>query len=677
MGNTSKKKLGLSLSSKLVYVITPLLVLLATNLGVMLYFLWDIKTALPTVHAAHLLESDLLNLHYELVEFHIGIGDRKEAEGLQEKVINYLYYLRGGNKVLGIRESPGRLDEPGYKNLWWNWDLLIRRYEETCQPLTLKILESPAGREREEFLFQHEVKTKALFLDVSRMATLMREHFLLGPFDTLLRISLGLFVASMIGTGVTFLLMRLFIRRPLRDLAGGMEEVAKGKWGKTVEVRTRDELGRVAQSFNYLSVGLEKTIQSLEKERLELEEANEKLQESCYRDVLTGLYNYYYFKETLETEYLLASRHATPLSLIMLDADHFKHINDTFSHQFGNFVLQEMGKRIKESLRRTDIAYRYGGEEFAILLPQTNYEGAKEVVRRIKDNLCGRTYQDGTSLCSIAVTMGISSLEEPEVKESADLMRLADEALLEGKSRGGNCVIFASETRKRPELDVSILEDYQRRLATSEKNLKRAYMDNTNALLRALEGKDNYSAVHTCLVAAYVWHFTGALNLPSEEREVIKNAALLYDLGKISIPDAILTKKGTLTSEEFALVKQHPYYSASIVKGIKFLEQEVPIILHHHERWDGHGYPDGLKGKDIPLGARVLALTDAYEALTSHRPYRNARPPEEAFKVLQEESGHQFDPELVEPFIKAMRGFISTTRRVYISQLDKVVDVGS
>ncbi|MFN3467125.1 MAG: diguanylate cyclase, partial [Candidatus Brocadiales bacterium] len=524
-------------------------------------------------------------------------------------------------------------------------------------------------------LSQYDVETKALLLETNRMATLMREHFLLKPLNTFARISLALFIASMIGTGVTLLLMRLFIRRPLRDLAKGMEEVAKGKWGKVVEVGARDELGEVVQSFNYLSVELEKAVKSIEKEKLELEEANEKLQESCYRDILTGLYNYYYFKETLETEYLLASRHATPLSLLMLDVDHFKHINDTFSHPFGNFVLQEMGKRIKESLRRTDIAHRYGGEEFAILLPQTNYEGAKEAAQRIKDNLCGRAYQNDTGLCNVAVTIGISSLEEPEVKESADLIRLADEALLEGKSRGGNCVILASQVCRRPELDVSVLEDYQRRLATSEKNLKRAYMDNTKALLKALEGKDSYSAVHTCLVASYVWHFTGVLELPSAEREVIKNAALLYDLGKIGIPDAILAKKGTLTSEEFDLVRQHPYYSASIVKGIKFLEQEVPIILHHHERWDGYGYPDGLKGKDIPLGARVLALADAYEALTSHRPYRNARPPEEAFKVLQEESGHQFDPELVEPFIKAMKDFLYTTRRVYISQLDKVVEI--
>ncbi|MFN3467870.1 MAG: hypothetical protein ACK4WF_09255, partial [Candidatus Brocadiales bacterium] len=140
MTKASKKSPGLSLSSKLAYVITPLLVLLATNLGVMFYFLWDVKTTVPTVYTAHLMESDLLNLHHKLVEFHIGIGDRKGVERLQEKVSNHLYYLRDGNKALQIRESTGRLDAPGYQNLWWNWDRLIRRYEETCQPLMLKIL---------------------------------------------------------------------------------------------------------------------------------------------------------------------------------------------------------------------------------------------------------------------------------------------------------------------------------------------------------------------------------------------------------------------------------------------------------------------------------------------------------------------------------------------------------
>ncbi len=201
-------------------------------------------------------------------------------------------------------------------------------------------------------------------------------------------------------------------------------------------------------------------------------------------------------------------------------------------------------------------------------------------------------------------------------------------------------------------------------------------MDSTGALLRALEGKDDYSAVHSCLVATYVWHFAGALHLSPEEREVIKNAALLHDLGKINIPDTILKKGEELTGEEIALVRQHPHFSASIIKGIKFLEQELPIVLYHHERWDGKGYPSGLKGSDIPPGARILGLADAYEAITSVRPFRKARPPEMAFKVLREESGHQFDPELVEPFIKSMREFLSATRRVYISQLDKVVEIG-
>ncbi|MEK7241305.1 MAG: HD-GYP domain-containing protein, partial [Planctomycetota bacterium] len=220
-------------------------------------------------------------------------------------------------------------------------------------------------------------------------------------------------------------------------------------------------------------------------------------------------------------------------------------------------------------------------------------------------------------------------------------------------------------------------EEYKRRLTVSEKNLKRACADSITALLRVLDGKDTYSAVHSCLVATYAWHFTGILNLPPEEREVIKNATLFHDLGKIGIPDGVLRKEGPLTQEEMALVRQHPKHSVSLIEGGRLLAQEAPIVLHHHERWDGQGYPDGLKGRDIPLGARILALADTYEAMTSARPYRKGSPPEAAFKILREESGHQFDPELVEPFIKAMKEFLSTTSRVYISQLNRTVAIAS
>ncbi|HHT9155516.1 MAG TPA: diguanylate cyclase, partial [Candidatus Tripitaka sp. YC43] len=553
----------------------------------------------------------------------------------------------------------------------------IRHYEETYQPLISQLLKATTHGEREDVLLIYNDDAKVFLCDVDRTCMMTTEHFMKRPSVTFSQFALGLLIAS-IAVGIsTYFLTSLFIKRPLRDLVGSIEEVTRGKWGKTVEVKTRDVLGWVAQSFNTLSLELEKTMKALETEKLELEEANKRLQESSIKDFLTGLYNHYFFQQVLEVEYLKASRHAIPFSLIMLDVDGFKHINDTFGHPFGDFVLQEMGRRIKEPLRRTDIACRYGGEEFVILLPHTNYEGAQTVIQRLKEGLQGRAFQNNIDSCNITVTMGISSLEEPEVKKETDLVRLADEALLEGKSRGGNCVILASQTRRRPGVDATVLEEYRRRLVTSEKNMKRAYMDSVKTLLRALEAKDTYSAVHSCLVATYTWHFTGVLHLPAEEREVIKNAALLHDLGKLGVPEAILMKNGGLTNEEVSLVRQHPDYSVSIIKGIRFLEREETIILCHHERWDGHGYPGGLKGKDIPHGARILALADTYEAVTSDRPYRKGRPSEAAFKILREESGHQFDPELVEPFIKAMKEFLSTTSRVYISQLDRTVAIAS
>ncbi len=429
--------------------------------------------------------------------------------------------------------------------------------------------------------------------------------------------------------------------------------------------------------LNNLFLKLKSAISVLRKEKLEAEEVSKKIQETSHRDVLTGLWNYHYFQEALKVEYHKAIRHATPLSLVLVDTDCFKRINDMFSYMFGNFVLEEIGKRIKQSIRTTDIPCRYGGDEFTILLPHTNYEGAMIVAQKVENVIADQVFKDGNYSCGVTVTMGISSLEEPWVKAPEDLVGLASEAVKKGKSRGGNCTVLARDTCQSSEIDASMLENYRRRLTVLERNLKKVYMDSAGVLLRALEGKDDYTAVHSCLVATYVWHFSGFLDLAEERKEILRNAALLHDLGKICIPSAILRKGESLTPEETSFIEQHPHYSASIIKGVKILELEMPIILYHHERWDGSGYPARLKGKGIPLGARILALADVYESLTSPRPYRKAYLPEEAFKVLQEGTARQFDPELVESFIKAMRKFHSTTKRVFISHLDKVVEIGS
>ncbi len=451
MGDTPRKKLGLGLSAKLVCIVLPLIVVLASNLGIMFYFLVDIKLAIPTTHAATHVRSDLLKLHRQLHEFYMGKGNQKEVEELQEDVRAHLYALRDGNKAIWIRESPGRTEESGPKNLWWNWNRHIHHYENICQPLILQVLSATTAGEREDAFLKYNSESETLLVDVGRTAMMTREHFLVKPFETFSRIALGLLIVSIAISGSILFLIRQFIGRPLRAVVEGMEEVALGKWGKTIEVQTKDELGRVARSFNYLSMKLGKTMEALEREKLELKEANTRLQESSYRDFLTGLYNHYYFQEILRAEYLRANRYAAPLSLIMMDIDGFKHINDTFGHPFGDFVLQEMGKRIRESIRRSDIAHRYGGEEFAILLTSTDYEGAKEVAQRIKDRLGGQAFQKDTISCNVTVTLGISSMEEPGVKAAEDMVKLADDALLEGKSRGGDCVVLASQTRRRLE----------------------------------------------------------------------------------------------------------------------------------------------------------------------------------------------------------------------------------
>jgi len=200
-------------------------------------------------------------------------------------------------------------------------------------------------------------------------------------------------------------------------------------------------------------------------------------------------------------------------------------------------------------------------------------------------------------------------------------------------------------------------------------------MEAATTLVKTLEAKDGYSATHSYLVATYAVRLAEELGLSREKTEIIKNSAILQDVGKIAIPSGILTKTDKLTEEEYNILKTHPEQSARVLEGIGFLEEEIPIILYHQEWFNGEGYPSGLKGTAIPLGARILAICDAYAAMTSKRPYRGSLTHKDAAEEIRRGAGRQYDPHLIEPFVRAMEKLLATTRRIYIPQLNKTVDI--
>jgi len=387
----------------------------------------------------------------------------------------------------------------------------------------------------------------------------------------------------------------------------------------------------------------------------ELDRKNRDLVELSITDGLTGLFNHRFIQERFSFEFKRAKRYSAPLSCMMLDIDHFKRINDTYGHQFGDMALRELAAIITKNSREVDICGRYGGEEFLIITTQ-NIDGAVAHATKLHKAVESHVFQNEQHSIHITVSIGVTEFKR-EITSKQEMIERCDIALYQAKRDGRNLIrVWKEEERSEPHtLDVEGISDLKVQVMSLSNQMRAAYMESTNALLKAVDAKDHYTLEHSENVSRYAMETARAMHFDDEEVEVIKNAGLLHDIGKIGIDKDILTKKGPLTRGEFEILKKHPMIGVNILEDVKVLEKEIPLIKHHHDWFDGNGYPQGLKEREIPFGALILGVADAYDAMMTDREFKAKMSPAQALKELTDGRGSQFCPEIVDAFVALLK----------------------
>lgn len=400
-------------------------------------------------------------------------------------------------------------------------------------------------------------------------------------------------------------------------------------------------------SVEDMNAKLRSTLELLEQSRDEVDRQNRELHVLAASDPLTGCYNRRAFMDSFERLWTRAREQTTPLACVMVDVDRFKSINDAFGHAAGDTVLREIAAILRAAARDQDLVCRYGGEEFCLALPGMSLAQAFDVGQTLRRRIADNAW----ALNTVTVSVGVSGLEMAP-QQASELLDLADKALYAAKRRGRNRVVRADEVREE---DGAAAQELQAAQAAEESDDRRVEDRVTpqvvEALMTSLAHRDRNTADHCRRVAALCVGVGREFLAPWQCR-LLEFGALLHDIGKLGTPDAVLLKPGPLNDDEWKIMRAHEQHGIQIIKASFNYPGLIDIVGMHHAWFGGNPHcPDLPKGQNIPVGARILAICDAYDAMVSDRVYRKGRPPQQAMAELRRCAGTQFDPELVERFI--------------------------
>lgn len=396
---------------------------------------------------------------------------------------------------------------------------------------------------------------------------------------------------------------------------------------------------RAGVDFGYEETAFLESVESIASMALSNSQLYEKARIEARTDMMTGLLNRRAFYEKLNEK---CTEKQAAFSLVLLNLDDFKLFNQLYGVSNGDGAICSIANLLTEMLGEDSVVARYGGKEFAVILPSVPSEEAKSLIKEFLRRMNRlKTGNGKKELNILTASCGICSFPD-EADTSEKLLSCAELAVYHVKQHGKNDVMVYQELG-------NIQEDKEKQ------DIYSSYASTIFALTAAIDTKDHYTFNHSQNVAYYAKGLARLLNRNDDFVEVVREAALLHDIGKIGIPEAILNKPGRLTEEEYKIMQNHVENSIGIIRHLPSLNYVIPAVICHHERYDGKGYPRRVAGKDIPLSGRILCIADSFDAMVSRRTYKEPFPLEKAISIIREERGAQFDPKLADIFIEGIK----------------------